>query len=248
MRTLLPLLSLLPLCVGCTMSPYMEGPTLGENPGLLGPDLVEEILIGQFFLGPGDTLGIDVYTHDDLDRSSVIRQDGTVRLHLVGDLPVAGMTLQQAEAEIVRAYDRFLVDPSVIVDVTAWSSQRKVIVIGHVLRNSVLILTSPRTNIIEVLAQSGGVALSGDQTGILIIRKVDGVIQVKPYNLDLLVAPPDTSIETVIPYVQPGDVVYVVRAWRDEFDEVMRSAVLALRAGTLLTQLITGADQVVTVL
>jgi len=248
MRTRLFLVLLLPLYAACAMSPYTEGPTLGENPGLLGPDLDEEIQIGQFFLGPGDTLGIDVYTHDDLDRSSLVRQDGTVRLHMVGDLPVAGMTLQQAEAEIVKAYDRFLVDPSVIVDVISWSSQRKVIVIGHVVRNSVLVLTSPRTDIIEVLALSGGVAVSGDQTGILIIRKVDGVIQVKPYNLDLLVAPPDTSIQTVIPYVQPGDVVYVVRAWRDEFDEVMRSTVNALRAGTLTTQLITGADQVVTVL
>lgn len=245
-RRFLPL-SLL-LVAACAMSPHAKGPTLGENPGLLGPDLDEEIRIGQFYLGPGDTLGIDVYGHSDLTRSAEVRQDGTLRLHMVGDLPVAGMTLQQAEKEITVAYDRYLVDPSVIVGVEAWSSERKVIVIGHVSRPSVLTLTTPRTNILEIIAQSGGVAQTGDQTGILICRKVEGVIQVKPYNLNLLVAPSDTTIQTAIPWVQPGDVVYVLRTWQDQFDEVMQSTVQALRAGTLLTQLITGADQVVTVL
>lgn len=245
-RRLLPVLLL--LAAACAMSPYAKGPTLGENPGLLGPDLDEEIRIGQFFLGPGDRLAIDVYGHGDLSDSAEVRQDGTLRLHLIGDLPVAGMTLQQAEKEIAVAYDRYLVDPSVIVDVEAWSGQRKVIVIGHVARPSVLTLVTPRTNILEVIAQAGGVAPSGDQTGILICRKVEGVIQVRPYNLDLLIAPSDPTIQTVYPYVQPGDVVYVLRTWRDEFDEVMRTTVQALRAGTLLTQLITGADQVVTVL
>jgi len=230
------------------MSPYAQGPTLGENPELLGPDLDAEIRIGQFYLGPGDVLGVEVYEDPRLNRVTPVRPDGTVRLFLLGDVQVGGMTLRGAEQAIATAYNRLYVEPSVILEVQSWSSERKVTVLGHVTRPSVLTMTTPRTTLLEIVAQAGGVLPSGDRTGILLARRVDGEIQVRPYDMELLFAPDDPTVRTEYPYVQPGDVVYVLRTWQDEYDSVMASLVQTLRATQFLERVITGADQVVTVL
>ena len=230
------------------MSPYAEGPTLGENPSLLGPDLDDEIIIGQFFLGPGDVVKIEVYQDARLNRVAPVRPDGTLRLHLVGDIPVAGMTLRGAEMAVAAAYDRVVVDPSVVMDIESWSSERKITVLGHVSRPSVLTMNSPRTTVLDIIAQCGGVLPSGDRTGILLARRVDGEIQIRPYDMDLLFAPSDPTIRTEYPWVQPGDVIYVLRTWQDEFDAVMNSVSNTLRATNYLERIIVGADQAITVL
>ena len=84
--------------------------------------------------------------------------------------------------------------------------------------------------------------------GILLARRVDGEIQVRPYDMELLFAPDDPTVRTEYPYVQPGDVVYVLRTWQDEYDSVMASLVQTLRGVQFFERVITGADQAVTVL
>ena len=230
----------------CAMSPYAEGPTLGENPALL-PLEDEEIRYGQFYLGPEDEIRLDFHRHQDLNRTYKVRADGTLWMHLVGEVPIAGMPLREAQDTIREAYGKYLRDPSLLVEVTSWSGKRKVTVLGHVSRPSVIALTDPQTDVLQVIGLAGGVATSGDRTGILIGRKVDGVWTVRPYDMELMFAPPEAGIRVEVPYVQPGDVIYVLRTWQDEFDAIMKSVNDALRAGVFLERIITGADAVVAV-
>lgn len=209
------------LMAACTASVYQEGPSLGEDPGLLGPNITEEIEQGEFFVGPHDTLQLEVYGHSDLNKVSRVEEDGTVFFHLVKSVPVAGLTQPQVRDKLVQAYSRYLVDPSLDVTVTM-SQRRKVTVLGQVARRGVYPLSQPRVTVLDILAEAGGVTGEGDRTGVLVSRMVEGVREVRAYNLDLMWQPPDPDIRTEIPFIHPGDYVYVVRKSAEEFSDAIR--------------------------
>ncbi len=76
-------------------------PTLTTDAAILYPPERD------FLLMPGDLLSVDVYgvtpVYSDHER---VGQDGSVRLNLGGILPVAGLTLKQAEAAIAVRFEQ----------------------------------------------------------------------------------------------------------------------------------------------
>lgn len=216
------------LAVSCAVSPLNQGPGLGENPGALPLDYDAEIQNGQFFLGPEDKINLDVWQHADLSRSYKVRNDGSVILPLVGKLHVGGETREQFEDQVTEAYGDYLVTPVLYVDVE-FSPQRKVTVLGEVNRTSVVALLSPRTTVLDVIAQAGGIGQDGDRTGVLIARRVNGAMTVRHYDLEALFMPSDPNLRTEIPYVQNGDVVYVLHTWQSAYDAKVKSISDSLR-------------------
>jgi len=229
LRTFLLAATAASLALACSVSPYSAGPGLGENPGALPLDYTAEIQNGQFFLGPEDKVTLDVWQHEDLSRGYKIRNDGSVVLPLVGRLHVSGETREQFEDQITEAYGEYLVDPVLYVDVE-FSPQRKVTVLGEVNQKSVVALASPRTTVLDIIAQAGGIGEDGDRTGVLIARRVDGVMTVRHYDLDALFMPTDPNLRTEIPYVQSGDVIYVLHTWESAYADHVRTVSDSLRA------------------
>lgn len=236
-RFRLSILILAALPMACAMSPYVEGPSLGENPGLLPLDFEAEIANGQFFLGPEDQLTVNFHLHDDLSRTYRVRNDGSVIMPLVGRMQATGSTREQFEDRVMEAYGDFLVDPLASIDVE-YSPNRKVTVLGEVSNAAVLTLTSPRTTVLDIIASAGGIGADGDQTGVLIARKVQGRMTVRHYDIDALFSPDDPNMRTEIPYVQAGDVVYVLRTWEAAYNEKLQLVSDTLRAMTFAERVI----------
>lgn len=226
-RCSLPILILSAMPFACAVSPYTDGPSLGENPELLPLDFETEISNGQFFVGPEDKISVNFHIHADLTREYRVRTDGSILMPLVGRMQASGSSREQLEDRILEAYAAYIVNPLATVDVE-YSPSRKVTVLGEVDRPSVLSLTSPRTTVLDVIASSGGIGTSGDRTGVLIARRVNGRMTIKHYDMDALFAPDDPNMRTEIPYVQAGDVIYVIRTW-----ESVYAAKLALVSDTL---------------
>lgn len=223
-----PFLAVL-LAAACAQSPILDGPTLGEDPNLQGPNVTAEIQLGQFFTGPGDKVLVRVWGHDDLSTTYEVDVDGTIHPFLLGTVPVEGLTVAQVRERLLQGYSRYLVDPSLDVAVQG-STDRKVTVLGDVNRAGVYPLTNPRTTVVDMIATAGGVSLTGDTTGVVVARNVDGQWQVNPYNLDMLFEPDDPSVRTEIPYVHPGDYIWVVRSPLEEFSDHLDVVTNALRA------------------
>lgn len=234
--TLLTVL-LLGSALSCSVSPYVEGPSLGENPAALPLDYGAEIQNGQFFLGPEDQVTLDVWKHTDLSRTYKIRNDGSVILPLVGKLHVSGETREQFEDQVTEAYGEYLVNPVLYVDVE-FSPLRKVTVLGEVNQTSVIALQSPRTTVLDIIAQAGGIGEDGDRTGVLIARRVDGVMTVKHYDLDALFMPSDPNMRTEVPYVQSGDVIYVLHTWSSAYEDRLQTVSDTLRMLTFAERVI----------
>jgi polysaccharide export outer membrane protein len=109
----------------------------------------------EYRLGAGDVLEVIVFGNDDLSRTTTVQTTGSISLPLLGEVPVAGLTVSEAKQKLTSLLARdFLVNPMVDVKVKEYQSQF-VTVLGEV--------NSPgrkglrgRTRLIDVLVDAGG--------------------------------------------------------------------------------------------
>jgi polysaccharide export outer membrane protein len=87
-----------------------------QQPSQQIPSMANEVLSLQsdlYILGAGDRVYIDVFGVADYSREYEILVDGTLNLPLVGTVPVAGMTLDQAAEVLQLRYSRYIRRPVV---------------------------------------------------------------------------------------------------------------------------------------
>ncbi|HVU88286.1 MAG TPA: polysaccharide biosynthesis/export family protein [Pirellulales bacterium] len=66
-------------------------------------------------LSVGDEVTIESLTSDDVQRSVIIQPDGTVTLRLLGQVQLAGRTIEEVRQDLDQRYKKFLRDPSITV-------------------------------------------------------------------------------------------------------------------------------------
>lgn len=109
----------------------------------------------EYRVGPGDILDVMVFGNDDLSRAAPVQTDGTVNLPLLGEVPVAGLTVAEAQRKVTSLLARdYLVKPQVEVRVREYQSQA-VTVLGEVNSPGRKVLKG-RTRLIDILVESGG--------------------------------------------------------------------------------------------
>lgn len=90
---------------------------------LLGTNDVIGIFVeppeGRYRLGAGDGITVIVQRFPDLSFQASINREGNVVVPLVGTVSLQGLTLEQAQAKIRAALNRFVVEPSVTVALAA---------------------------------------------------------------------------------------------------------------------------------
>ena len=110
---------------------------------------------GEYRIGVGDKIEINVFGHEDLAKIVEVRSDGTINYPLIGDMRVAGRTAAEIDGELTRVLAQdYLVDPQVSVDVREYQSQW-VTIIGEV-RNPGKYVLKRNMRVIDVLAEAGG--------------------------------------------------------------------------------------------
>jgi polysaccharide biosynthesis/export protein len=120
-------------------------------------------------LGAGDQIRVDFYGLDDMQTTTAVAADGTVRLPLIGAVNVMGLSPTEANAIIAKAYrdGEILVDPTISVTVTQSSSQR-VTVTGEV-RNQGRYPVETNATVLDLIALAGGMTEAGSD--IVYIRR-----------------------------------------------------------------------------
>ncbi len=109
----------------------------------------------EYRLGAGDVLEVIVFGNEDLSRTTTVQTTGSISLPLLGEVPVAGLTVSEAKQKLTSLLARdYLVNPQIDVKVKEYQSQF-VTVLGEV--------NSPgrkglrgRTRLIDVLVDAGG--------------------------------------------------------------------------------------------
>lgn len=104
-------------------------------------------------ISQGDTLKISILGYDNLSGEYVVQPDGTVGIHLLGHLDVAGKELDAVrEAILQQAEQQFQTTPSILVEVAAY---RDVFIVGPVQRPGAYPFR-PGLTVLKALALAGG--------------------------------------------------------------------------------------------
>ena len=142
---------------------------------LLVPGLVVRPVLAQqpaapetYVLGAGDTLEIVIFGEPDLSRVVTIKPDGAVSLPLLGEVKAAGKTTAQLAAELVRAYGRYLKQPSISVTIRELRVDR-IYILGQVSRPGEYQLRSG-AGIMELMASAGGPTNRADLAKVVVMR------------------------------------------------------------------------------
>jgi polysaccharide export outer membrane protein len=138
----------------------------------------------QNLLGVGDWVSIQIAGQPD--ATSYVGNDGTINVPLAGNIPVAGISPAQAASRAAKALKDggYFVDPHVTVQVTQ-SQKQFVSVVGEVQAQGRYPVT-PRTTIVDLLAQAGGVKETASDVGYVVRSDDTGHVNRYPVNLNLL--------------------------------------------------------------
>jgi polysaccharide export outer membrane protein len=131
----------------------------------------------NYVIGADDSLKIEVWKEPQLSTTLPVRPDGKISLPLINDIPAAGFTPMQLQADITARLTKFVTDPVVNVTVLAVNSKR-VFMVGEVGKPGPLTMT-PGMTILQAIS-SAGLTPYANKKHIYILRG-DPVNQKKVY-------------------------------------------------------------------
>ncbi|MFZ5894166.1 MAG: polysaccharide biosynthesis/export family protein [Myxococcota bacterium] len=156
-------------------------------------------------VGPGDVLTLEIVGEKELPKEYQVASDGSVDVPYIHSVKVGGLDPHEI-AELVRKRlieAKVLTDPSVIVSVKEYHSQR-VTLLGQVAKPGSYPFTAGLT-LIQAVSLAGGLTAIADEDKVTITRKADNG---KTYTAVLSAAPIMVGRAADIP-LQAGDQIYV---------------------------------------
>jgi polysaccharide export outer membrane protein len=195
-------------------------------------------------LGPGDQVKMEVFGRPEMDTTTYIADDGTVRVPLAGPVNINGLSPGEAGQKVEAALKtgQFLVDPHVTFTVLLSRSQR-VSVLGEVHAPGRYPIEA-NTTVLDLIAQAGGATDKGSDTIYVLRPDGTGALRRIPVSLKGALDAKDTT-PAVLQTLQGGDSIFIPVA--EQFyiaGEVRQPAMYRLESGMTLTQAIARAGGV----
>jgi polysaccharide export outer membrane protein len=125
-----------------------------------------------YVIGADDVLTIVFWRDKDLTAEVRVRPDGMISLPLLNDVRAAGLTPEELRAQLAESAKRFVQEPNATVIVKEINS-RQVFITGNVAKPGTYRLTT-QMNVLQLLAQAGGLLEYADSKNIVVIRTEAG--------------------------------------------------------------------------
>jgi polysaccharide export outer membrane protein len=156
-------------------------------------------------VGNGDVLKINVWKNEQLSQQVTVRPDGAVTLPLLGDVAVAGKSVDEIAGAIAEQGKRFFNEPlNVTVQVAEIKSYR-VYVLGEVQKPGEY-APQNQVTILQALSLGGGFSRFASPDQIMVIRKDGRGVRRIPFVWSQVVHAGDLAEDIVL---QSGDTVIV---------------------------------------
>lgn len=206
-------LALVASFAGCAGGPAAQ-PRIADAPGSEGaklyPTLAENPVpqADPYVLQVGDELAIKFYTNPELNEDVKIRPDGMISLQLIDDVPAAGRSPADLDAELTRRYTGELADPQISVIVRTAGGHR-MYVDGEVTKPGVVEVLGGMT-LYQAIAMAGGLTDNAHRKQVILIRRgPDG--QPVGRSIDVRGIQRGSNPGSDVP-VRPLDIVYVPKS------------------------------------
>lgn len=158
----------------------------------------------DYRLSPDDVLRIQVYHEPDLSlEDAQVSAAGMVRMPLIGDVPVAGLSSGDAADRIAdRLGQRYLVSPQVTIFVKK-AVGRRITVDGEV-REPGLFPVDGRLTLSQAVTLAKGPTRLASLSQIIVVRQIDGERQAAMFDLAAI-----RRGKAADPEILPGDMIIV---------------------------------------
>jgi polysaccharide export outer membrane protein len=121
-------------------------------------------------LGPDDELALRIVGQPDYSLERVkISPVGRLYHPLIGDIEVAGLTVEKLTEKLTIDFSQFIINPKISLSLLQANSA-KIGVVGDVTHPGIVIMTRPMT-VLDALSASGGVSDFGSKSNITVLRQ-----------------------------------------------------------------------------
>ena len=169
--------------------------------------LIPAVLMSQEIrIRPQDKLELNVLEREELSRILQVDRQGNVNIPIVGNVHIAGLTIEEAQLSILRKIRDYFPDvKSVSLQLVGEESKRIIYVHGQVLRPGKYEL-SGTPNVWEAVREAGGATSDASLDAIKLIRAKGNGKRTMIVNLQEAI---DTGDFSKLPKLKPGDTIIV---------------------------------------
>lgn len=161
-------------------------------PTIAAPLPPENTTDPSYRLVPGDSVAVNVYAEPDMSAAQRLDADGVLRLPMVGEVRLGGLTVREAENELERIYRNreLLKAPLVTLSVSTYAV-REVSVLGAVRSPGNFQFPKETTSldIVDLITRLGGFTPTAKSDAVSVIRrKPDGKEEVTTVDVERMIS------------------------------------------------------------
>ncbi len=174
------------------------------------PDITKELAdlkeSSDYFLQPGDLVEIQVYRENDMNRTLRISSQGSIAFPLIGNITIAGMTVNQAESTIENKLKSYLKNPSVSLLIKEYAN-KTVYVLGQVKKpSSISIPPEKSMTLLEAITSAGGFTDIAAISKVKVLRMEQGKQRSLEVDVSQITKEGNKQLDISL---KPGDVIFV---------------------------------------
>lgn len=198
---------LMSVLVGCASTSTVAGTAKDAVSTQEVTDALAQVRSSQsYVLQPGDLVDIRVYMEDNMNRILRISGTGTVTFPLVGNIKIAGLSLEQAEQKLAERLTAYLKQPQVSMLVKEYGN-KTVYVLGQVSKpGAIQIPPEKQLTVLEAVTSVGGFTDIANTSKVRVLRVEDGKQQSMDVDVSQIMKQGNKSLDITL---QPGDVIFV---------------------------------------
>lgn len=196
------------------------------------PTLPNSDTLQPYTIESGDLLEINILGEEELSRTLMVMHNGTISFPLIGEVKVAGLSTDEAEAIIAEKLKEYYTYPMVSV-VLKSPTQPYVSVFGEVVRQGA-VEYQRGLRVTDYIALAGGPTNRASLSRVKVVRFQEGKAIAEVLNLNKILKSGDLAQNYEL---KSGDWIYVYKRWAINWTHVLQLATLALTAANLYVAL-----------
>jgi polysaccharide biosynthesis/export protein len=178
----------------------------------------------RYKLHSGDVVALDYRYTPEFNQTVTIQPDGYVTLNIVGDVKVAGFTLDEVHDQILKMASSRLNHPELNLTLKDFEHP-SIVVAGEVAKPGKFDLRED-TTALQAVMLAGGFKDSAHDTKVVLFRRLNNqMAEVKQLNLHNIRQTSDLEKDMML---QPGDMLLVTRNKLEHLSRFMKATNLGL--------------------
>jgi polysaccharide biosynthesis/export protein len=178
----------------------------------------------EYTLHVGDVIVLNYRYTPEFNQTVTVQPDGYINLNIVGNIKVAGSTIEAMHDQIVNQASRRLNNPELTVTLKEFQ-QPYVVVAGEVERPGKIDLHD-NTTALQAVMLAGGFKDSARDTHVVLFRRINGdTAEVRQLDLHNIKKHADLERDTEL---EPGDMLLVTRNKMEHLSRFMKAANLGV--------------------